>query len=165
MQQFANNGLAFHLWQYPSFIGHYAIGLTLANFYVNRKFFAGKFASAEPILTPIVLLLVTQYFVGSGWGIGNNIEVFPGILFAFEFGLLIYFALSIPATSSLRHIFDNKIATSVGKISYSLYTWHLPIEVMLLRDRSTCFRMGGSFAAPFSNRRDAILPIRRAAFS
>ncbi|MFI5421407.1 MAG: acyltransferase family protein, partial [Nitrososphaerales archaeon] len=40
VQQFGND--AFHLWQYPSFLGHYAVGLTLANLYVNRKFFVGK---------------------------------------------------------------------------------------------------------------------------
>jgi len=92
-----------------------------------------SFGSAEPILTSIAMLLVTQYFIGSTYGIGNNGQVYPGILFAFEYGLLIYFALSIPSTSTLRHIFDNRVATYVGKISYSLYTWHLPIEVLLLR--------------------------------
>src|SRR5579862_798284 len=131
--EFAHSDLSFHLWQYPSFLGHYALGLTLANFYVNRKFSGGKVTSSKPMLASILLLIVTQYFVGSAYGISNNGLVLPGLLFAFEYASLIYFTLSTTSQSTLRKIFDNRLATSLGKISYSLYTWHLPIEIFLLR--------------------------------
>ena len=48
IQLYPINDLAFHLWQYPSFLGHYAIGVTLASFYANRKMSVAKFNRLFP---------------------------------------------------------------------------------------------------------------------
>ena len=131
VQLYPINELAFHLWQYPSFLGHYAIGVTLAGFYANKKMPVAKFNSSLPSLMAVTSLLVSQYFIGSVYSISNNKAAFPGILFALEYGALIYFVLTSPAASRVRSAFANRVAISAGKISYSTYTWHLPIEVGL----------------------------------
>jgi peptidoglycan/LPS O-acetylase OafA/YrhL len=131
IQIYASNNLTFHLWQYPSFLGHYAIGVTLANFYVNKKMQSAKFSSSIPLILAIATLLVSQYFIGSRYSIFNDVMAFPGVLFAIEYGALIYFSLTSPAGSRIRSIFTNRIITYAGTISYSTYTWHLPIEVWL----------------------------------
>jgi peptidoglycan/LPS O-acetylase OafA/YrhL len=127
---FQQDGLAFHLWQYPSFMGHFALGLTLANFYVHGKVKPGGASNA--LLGAILALVVaTQYLIGATFSIGNNVLVLPGVLLALEFAALIFAVLASPADSVLRRVFSNRVMTSAGKISYSTYTWHLPIEVGL----------------------------------
>ena len=131
VQLYPINEVAFHLWQYPSFLGHYAIGVTLASFYANRKMRVAKFNSSFPSLIAVTSLLVSQYLIGSVYSISNNKAAFPGVLFALEYGALINFVLTSPTASRVRSAFTNRVAISAGKISYSTYTWHLPIEVGL----------------------------------
>ena len=131
VQLYPINDLAFHLWQYPSFLGHYAIGVTLASFYANRKMPVAKFNSSFPSLIAVTSLLLSQYLIGSIYSIDNNKAAFPVVLFALEYGALIYFVLTSPSASRVRSAFTNRVAISAGKISYSTYTWHLPIELGL----------------------------------
>jgi peptidoglycan/LPS O-acetylase OafA/YrhL len=130
---YPGNALAFHLWQYPSFLGHFALGLTLANFYVNKKMPIGKSGSSAQSILVASGLVASQYAIGSIYSIGNNVAAFPGIVFAFEYSMLIYSVLTSPSTSRIRLAFANRAAVFAGKISYSTYTWHLPIEVGLLQ--------------------------------
>jgi peptidoglycan/LPS O-acetylase OafA/YrhL len=92
---------------------------------------SAKFSSSIPLILAIATLLVSQYFIGSRYSIFNDVMAFPGVLFAIEYGALIYFSLTSPAGSRIRSIFTNRIITYAGTISYSTYTWHLPIEVWL----------------------------------
>jgi peptidoglycan/LPS O-acetylase OafA/YrhL len=131
-QQYSSGDLAFYLWQYPSFVGHYAIGLTLANLY-GRGRMNFRFGSSLPALFSVGILLLTQFEVGQVYSIGNNLVALPGLIFAFEYGALIFFTLTSPLTSWARRLFTNGPALFAGKISYSTYTWHLPIEVSLFQ--------------------------------
>jgi peptidoglycan/LPS O-acetylase OafA/YrhL len=132
IQQYSSGDLAFYLWQYPSFVGHYAIGLTFANLYTRGKM-NFRFGSSLPALFSVGILLVTQYEVGQAYSIGNNLVALLGLIFAFEYGALIFFTLTSPLTSWARRLFTNGPAAFAGKISYSTYTWHLPIEVALFQ--------------------------------
>src|SRR5438309_11920271 len=78
VQRYAINEVAFPVWQYPSFLGHYAIGVTLASFYANRKMRVAKFNSSFPSLIAVTSLLVSQYLIGSVYSISNNKAAFPG---------------------------------------------------------------------------------------
>ncbi len=127
-----NTILPLYLWQYPSYIGHYALGATLANFYVYGKAGAdGRQKSSIPLLACIALVAVTEYAIGAMFSDSNLMMAFPGMLFAFEYALLIYSAITAPMGSLVRRIFTNGAATYLGRLSYSLYTWHLPIEIVL----------------------------------
>ena len=121
--------LNFSLWQFPSYIESYAIGATLANFFVYGKIYAGKYSSAIPLILSAALLVVTQFVVGSNyyWNAYN----FPvvNIVFALEYGAILYFTLTSPLASKVRSLFTNPVAQFTGKVSYSTYIWHLPIEV------------------------------------
>jgi peptidoglycan/LPS O-acetylase OafA/YrhL len=131
---YASDNVAFYLWQYPSYLGHFGIGITLANFYSNkriRNLFSSKLSSSMLAFLSVISLLVTQFVIGSIYSTDNNKQAMPGIIFAFEYGALIYFVLVSPQTSRIRRIFDNRPAIFAGKISYSSYTWHLPIEIGL----------------------------------
>lgn len=143
--------LEFYMWQYPSFIFNYAIGTTLANWYLRRngvlpplarwRKISGSlkyrfpiletFPSYLPMLGSILLLIATQYWIGSTYGFINNVYPLPGLLFAPEYGALLYFTLTSPASSILRRIFTNRPTLFAGKISYSVYLWHLPILLTL----------------------------------
>lgn len=79
----------------------------------------------------VTSLLLSQYLIGSIYSIDNNKAAFPVVLFALEYGALIYFVLTSPSASRVRSAFTNRVAISAGKISYSTYTWHLPIELGL----------------------------------
>jgi peptidoglycan/LPS O-acetylase OafA/YrhL len=129
---YSNNDLSFHLWQYPSFIGHYAIGVTLGNLYVTGKLgrIAGRLTSLPLILT-IGALIGTQYYVAMKFSIFNNVALYPGIIFAAEYGALLLFSLTLPASALVKKVFTNRPVSYAGKISYSTYTWHLPIETAL----------------------------------
>jgi len=129
---FPADDLAFRLWQYPSFLGHFAFGLSLASLYSSGKVRPGA-VSSLPALAAIALLLATQSVVGSLYSVGNNLEVFPSIAFSFEYAALILAVLASPTTSPWRSAFTNRVVVSAGKISYSMYTWHLPIEVGLFQ--------------------------------
>jgi peptidoglycan/LPS O-acetylase OafA/YrhL len=126
---YSNDDLTFHLWQYPSFIGHYAIGVTLGNLYAT-----GKLARIKGRLTslPLVLclgaLLGTQYYVATKFSIFNNVALYPGMVFAAEYGALMFFSLTLPTSAIVKRVFTNRPVSYAGKISYSTYTWHLPIE-------------------------------------
>lgn len=132
IQDFSSSNLAFYLWQYPSFVGHYAVGLTLANLYVRGRMNFG-FGSSLPALFVVGILVITQYEIGQAYSIGNNLVALPGLVFAFEYGALIFFTLTSPVSSWARRIFTNGPALFAGKISYSTYTWHLPVEVALFQ--------------------------------
>jgi peptidoglycan/LPS O-acetylase OafA/YrhL len=127
---FQADGLAFHLWQYPSYLGHFALGLTLANLYSSGRIRPGRLSSSFLAAT-VSLLIVSQYVVGATYSIGNNVMILPGVIFSFEFAALIFAVLASPTGSVLRRAFTNKAATFAGRISYSTYTWHLPIEIAL----------------------------------
>ncbi|MGI0091962.1 MAG: acyltransferase family protein [Nitrososphaerales archaeon] len=123
--------LHFYMWQYPSFLVHYAIGCVLANLYVTRRHLpvrpTGKFVSSLPMLASIIVLLATQYWVGMTYLAYNDVEIFPALIFAFEYGALIYLTLVSPPAAILRNIFTNRLAQFTGRISYSVYSIHLPV--------------------------------------
>jgi len=121
----------FYLWQYPSYIEHFAIGATLGNIFVNRGIFAGKFDTNQRILGVIALIIATQYISGLFYNEnGYNFSI-ANLIFALEYSGLIYYTLSSPLTSWIRWIFSNGFAQYLGKISYSTYVWHLPIQATL----------------------------------
>src|SRR5437899_12504938 len=75
--------------------------------------------------------MMAPYLLGSVYSTRNYQAAFPVVLFALEYGSLIYFVLTSPSASRVRSAFTNRVAISAGKISYSTYTWHLPIELGL----------------------------------
>ena len=130
---FGNNlyYLNFYLWQYPSYVADYAIGATLANFFVFDKMRPGKYKTAYPLMLTGGLLILTQFIVGSTYSAVDSGYNFPTVnmIFAFEYAGILYFTLTSPIASSIRALFRNKAAAFAGKISYSAYVWHLPIEI------------------------------------
>jgi peptidoglycan/LPS O-acetylase OafA/YrhL len=129
---YSNNDLSFHFWQYPSFIGHYAVGVTLGNLYATGKLarIKGRLTSL-PLVLSIGVLLGTQYYVAEKFSIFNNIAMYPGVVFAAEYGALVLFALTLPTSAIVKRVFTNRPVSYAGKISYSTYTWHLPVETAL----------------------------------
>lgn len=123
--------LNFYLWQYPSYLEHYAIGVTLAALFVERRFYPGKMKNSGLLIATIIALLLTEYFIGIKYEFQAYNLPLANLVFAVEYGCLIYFTLSSPITTRLRAIFTNKISTFTGKLSYSTYVWHLPIEVTM----------------------------------
>jgi peptidoglycan/LPS O-acetylase OafA/YrhL len=121
--------LNFYLWQYPSYVEHYAIGVTLAALFVEGKFAAGKLKSSRPMIGVIIVLVVTEYFIGIKYQVQAYDLPLANLLFALEYAGLIYFTLASPLTNKLRWIFTNKFTIITGRLSYSTYVWHLPIEV------------------------------------
>jgi peptidoglycan/LPS O-acetylase OafA/YrhL len=118
--------LNFYLWQYPSYIEHYALGATLAALFVSGKFVPRRINS---MFLAIILgaLVSTEYLLGKAYA--SNAYDYPisNLLFALEFAGLIYFTLALPIGSRGRNLFTNKITTVMGKLSYSTYVWHLPV--------------------------------------
>lgn len=135
--EYSHSGdLAFYLWQYPSYIGHFALGATLANFFVNKKARAGdRFRTPLPLLLSVVMVLGTQFWVGATYSAFHDKMALPGMLFAFEYTALLYASITSPVGSIFRTALTNRVASTLGKLSFSLYAWHLPIEELLLRLR------------------------------
>jgi peptidoglycan/LPS O-acetylase OafA/YrhL len=122
----------FYLWQYPSYIEHFAIGITIGNLFVTRRVYELKQVGNESKLAlTIVLIFVTQYIAGLFFNVQGYNYPLANLIFASEYGALLYFTLSSPLTSWIRKIFTNSFAQFLGKISYSTYVWHLPIEATL----------------------------------
>ncbi|MCL4517645.1 MAG: hypothetical protein M1587_00435, partial [Thaumarchaeota archaeon] len=121
------------------FLLHYAIGAVLANFYVTKQhatiFHDHKKLSAIVLFVSITVLFATEFFVGSVYSFTNDVQVFPSLVFAVEFGAIIYLTLISPAMSVIRCIFTNRFAQFTGKLGYSVYAIHLPIldAVSMLR--------------------------------
>jgi peptidoglycan/LPS O-acetylase OafA/YrhL len=122
--------LNFYLWQYPSYIEHYALGTTLAALFVGGLFVRRKINTFF-LLGAISALITTEYFIGTAYA--SNAYDYPisNLLFALEYAGVIYFTLALSRKSRLRSLFTNKIATFAGKLSYSTYVWHLPLLVTL----------------------------------
>jgi peptidoglycan/LPS O-acetylase OafA/YrhL len=123
--------LRFFMWQYPSFVGEYAIGAFLANLYVRRKKVMNEektgFSAAIPMIFAIALLIATQYYFGTIYSFANDVQVYPSVIFGAEYGLLIYTTIVSPRDLFLRRLFTHRVSIFTGKISYSLYSVHLPI--------------------------------------
>ena len=123
--------LNFYLWQYPSYLEHYAIGVSLAALFVQGKISPGKIRNYYPLIGTIFALIVTMYILGKEYPLQGYDFPLSNLIFAIEYGALIAFTISSPATSRVRALFTNRIATIAGKLSYSTYVWHLPIEITL----------------------------------
>lgn len=124
--------LNFYLWQYPSYVEHYAIGVTLAALFVTgRSFYPGKLKNSYGLLATIVALGLTEYFMGVRYEVRAYDLPLANLVFAIEYGCLLYFTLASPLASRLRAVFTNKVSLFTGKLSYSTYVWHLPIEVTM----------------------------------
>ena len=124
------NFLNFYLWQYPSYIEHYAIGATLAALIVGRKFLPRK-TNSFFLKGTIGALIFTEYYLGVSYA--SNLYDYPtsNLALALEYAALSYFTIALPITSRARVLFTNKITSIMGKLSYSTYVWHLPILVTL----------------------------------
>lgn len=125
------NYLNFYLWQYPSYIEHYAIGVSIAALFVQGKIAVGKLGSSYPLVGAIVTLVASEFIIGRAYPLQAYDLPLANLLFAAEYGLLISFTLASPMTSRLRGIFTNRVSRLAGKLSYSTYVWHLPIEATL----------------------------------
>jgi peptidoglycan/LPS O-acetylase OafA/YrhL len=125
------NFLNFYLWQYPSYIEHYAIGISLAALFVQGTISVGKLKSSKPLVVIILILIASEFIIGRGYLQQAYDLPLANLVFAGEYGLLIAFTLASPVTARLRGIFTNKVSLFTGKISYSTYVWHLPIEIAI----------------------------------
>lgn len=135
LSEYGSGGdLTFYLFQYPTYLVNYALGATLANFYVYGKAGAARrYRSSIPLLACIGVVVATQYWTGMTYS-GSNYRAFlPSMAFPFEYTALIYAAMTSPLGSAVRGVFTNPAASFLGKVSYSMYTWHLPIEEVLFR--------------------------------
>jgi peptidoglycan/LPS O-acetylase OafA/YrhL len=130
---YGNTGdLTFYLWQYPSYLANFALGATLANFYVyDEARAARRHASSIPLLACIGVLAATQYWTGMAYAGSNYRVLLPGELFPVEYAALIYAAITSPLGSVVNRAFVNPAASYLGRVSYSMYTWHLPVEEVL----------------------------------
>lgn len=126
------HSLNFYLWQYPSYIEHYAIGATLANLFVYGKIYARKYSSSKPLALTCALLIATMYIMGSRYLVNGYDFPIANIVMAWEYGGVLYFTLTSPLSSYLRSLFTNPVALFAGKVSYSAYVWHLPIEAFFI---------------------------------
>lgn len=130
----------FYLWQYPSYIEHFAIGMTIGNLFVTRRFYERKQVGNESkLILTIALIFVTQYIAGLFFNVQGYNYPLANLIFASEYGALLYFTLTSPLASFVRKIFTNSFAQFLGKISYSTYVWHLPIESTLFLLRLPVF--------------------------
>ena len=81
----------------------------------------------------IAITIVTQYWflsVATGWPILN--QSFCALLFV----VLIYFCLDLkgnqnPLTAMLKSALSGQVIRSIGKYSYAIYVFHLPVSLLL----------------------------------
>lgn len=81
----------------------------------------------------IAITIVTQYWflsVSTGWPILN--QTFCALLFV----VLIYFCLDLkgnqnPLTAMLKSALSGQVIRSIGKYSYAIYVFHMPVSLLL----------------------------------
>lgn len=99
-----------------------------------RRFCADPWAL--PVLTVAVAALATSSVAGpNGFAAVTYVEHQVRVLCATAVALLLLVAAVLsPSTAPLNRILSTRVATAIGRWSYGIYLWHLPVIVVLERD-------------------------------
>ena len=124
----------FALLQLPGLIDHFGIGMLLAWVHVRHgAAVSGKQADAVMIaglIGIVAMMALLDHVFADYWN--GHILIFVGYtITAFFIGMLVLgTALAGPIS---KRLFANPVMLAIGIISYSLYLWHLPIQLWTLR--------------------------------
>ncbi len=106
-----------YLDQFPSYLGDYAIGTLLAR---GKELSINSIAARVPIWSALALLLGVQVLMPP-----NDHYFINPLAFSITYYLLV-------ASAVRSSLFTNRVATSLGRISYGTYIWHNIIQFSLL---------------------------------
>jgi peptidoglycan/LPS O-acetylase OafA/YrhL len=135
MTQFANQGLALHLYVFalPGSLDSFGIGAIAAVLCTHYKGVIARFNVALSLLSVasiMISFLIFNHYVARYWSGHWVIYVVTPSLAVGIAGLCI---LGVHGSAWLHACFGNSVMRFLGNISYSLYLWHMVLIILLLR--------------------------------